>query len=122
VTEPKTYQGGCHCGRVRYEITTALVQVTECNCSICMKRGALWTFVKASQFKLLQGHDALAEYQLAKSAFITCFANRAVSAPSRKAKRRTARTLSRSMRAASTTSTFRRSSACRSTARSCSAL
>lgn len=62
----KTYQGGCHCGRVRYEITTALEQVTECNCSICSKRGALWTFVKAPQFKLLQGKDALADYQFGK--------------------------------------------------------
>jgi hypothetical protein len=51
---------------VRYEITTALAQVTECNCSICMKRGALWSFVKAPQFKLLQGNDALADYQFGK--------------------------------------------------------
>ena len=63
---PKTYQGGCHCGRVRYEITTALEQVTECNCSICSKRGALWAFVKEPQFKLLQGKDTLTDYQFGK--------------------------------------------------------
>jgi hypothetical protein len=31
-----------------------------------MKRGALWSFVKAPQFKLLQGNDALADYQFGK--------------------------------------------------------
>jgi hypothetical protein len=64
--EMKTYQGGCHCGRVRYEITTALEQVTECNCSICSKRGVLWTFVKAAQFKMLRGQDTLTDYQFGK--------------------------------------------------------
>ena len=66
MTETKTYEGGCHCGRVRYRIETALAQAADCNCSICEKRGALWAFVKAPQFKLLQGEDALADYQFAK--------------------------------------------------------
>ena len=61
--DPRTYQGGCHCGRVRYEATSDLAQVVDCNCSICIKRGALWTFVKAPQFKLLRGEDALTDYQ-----------------------------------------------------------
>jgi hypothetical protein len=61
--ETKTHGGGCHCGRVRYEVTTDLAQVLDCNCSICMKRGALWTFVPEPQFKLLKGEDALADYQ-----------------------------------------------------------
>jgi hypothetical protein len=58
--------GGCHCGRVRYEATTDLGHVAECNCSICAKRGALWTFVAAPRFKLLKGEDALTDYQFAK--------------------------------------------------------
>ena len=37
----KTYTGGCHCGRVRYEVTTDLATVMECNCSHCSKRGML---------------------------------------------------------------------------------
>jgi hypothetical protein len=63
---PDVQLGGCHCGRVRYEATGDLSQVVNCNCSICMKRGALWTFVKAPRFKLLKGEDALADYQFAK--------------------------------------------------------
>jgi hypothetical protein len=62
----KTYTGGCHCGRVRYEATSDLAQVIDCNCSICMKRGAIWAFVKAPEFKLLKGEDALTDYQFAQ--------------------------------------------------------
>ena len=64
--DAKTYQGGCHCGRVRYRATSDLAQVVDCNCSICIKRGAAWAFVKAPQFKLLQGDDALTDYQFGK--------------------------------------------------------
>lgn len=64
--EAKTYNGGCHCGRVRYEASSDLAQVIDCNCSICMKRGAHWAFVKAPQFKLLKGEDALTDYQFGK--------------------------------------------------------
>ena len=66
MAETKTYEGGCHCGRVRYRIETALTQVTDCNCSICAKRGALWAFVKAPQFTLLKGEQALTDYLFAK--------------------------------------------------------
>ena len=64
--DAKTYSGGCHCGRVRYDVTSDLGLVAECNCSICSKRGALWAFVKKPQFKLLKGADALSDYQFGK--------------------------------------------------------
>jgi hypothetical protein len=64
--DTKTYSGGCHCGRVQYRAESDLAQVVDCNCSICRKRGALWTFVKAAQFKLLKGEDALTDYQFGK--------------------------------------------------------
>lgn len=63
--ETKTYSGGCHCGKVRYEATTDLAQVLSCNCSICTKRGLLPTFVPPQQFRLLSGGDALTDYQFA---------------------------------------------------------
>ena len=39
----QTYEGGCHCGRVRFRIRVDLEQSTvgECNCSICTKKGIL---------------------------------------------------------------------------------
>jgi hypothetical protein len=66
--DSKTYSGGCHCGRVHYEVTTDLAMVVSCNCSICQKRGALWTFVGADQFNLRGGENDLTDYQFAKKA------------------------------------------------------
>lgn len=63
--EAKTYSGGCHCGRVRYEATTDLAQILSCNCSICTKRGMLLTFVSPQRFKLLSGDELLADYRFA---------------------------------------------------------
>lgn len=60
------HTGGCHCGKVRYEVETDLATVMSCNCSICQKRGALLTFVPTPQFTLLAGEDALTDYQFNK--------------------------------------------------------
>ncbi|MHB8321358.1 MAG: GFA family protein [Acidithiobacillus sp.] len=38
-TEMPRYIGSCHCGAVRFEIETVIDRVTECNCSICHKKG-----------------------------------------------------------------------------------
>jgi hypothetical protein len=62
----KTFAGGCHCGKVRYEVTMDLGAVISCNCSICQKKGYLLAFVPAEQFKLLSGSDALTDYQFNK--------------------------------------------------------
>jgi hypothetical protein len=62
----KTYTGGCHCGEVRYETTMDLATVMACNCSICTKRGTLWTFVKPEQFALRSGEEDLTDYQFNK--------------------------------------------------------
>ena len=59
----KTYQGGCHCGAVRFEIDTELTRATECNCSICTRKGALHHRVPPERFRLLSGQDALSLYQ-----------------------------------------------------------
>lgn len=64
--ETKTYTGGCHCGRVRYEVTTDLATVMECNCSHCSKRGLLLNFVTTDKFKSATGGDGLTDYQFNK--------------------------------------------------------
>ena len=57
------HTGGCHCGRVRFEVTApAKITVSECNCSICSKSGYLHLVVPAERFKLLSGADSLATY------------------------------------------------------------
>jgi hypothetical protein len=60
---PRTMTGGCHCGRVRFRVTADLSRVTECNCSICTKKGFLHLIVLPEQFELLSGADALTTYK-----------------------------------------------------------
>jgi hypothetical protein len=66
MSDGKTYMGGCHCGRVRYEALTDPAQAIACNCSICTKQGLWLVFVKPAQFKLLTGLEALGDYQFNK--------------------------------------------------------
>jgi hypothetical protein len=64
--DAKTYQGSCHCGKVRYEVTTDLASVIACNCSMCSRAGTLLAFVPVEQFKLLSGEGNLTDYQFNK--------------------------------------------------------
>jgi len=60
----RTYRGSCHCGAVRFEceIDLAAADTSRCNCSICARTRYWKTLVKAEDFRLVQGADALAEY------------------------------------------------------------
>lgn len=60
---PRTYEGGCHCGRVRFRVTASLDRVTYCNCSICSKKGFLHLIVAPEQFELIRGQAALTTYR-----------------------------------------------------------
>lgn len=58
-----THRGGCHCGRVRFEVDApGRIAAIECNCSICRMSGFLHLIVPAARFRLLQGGEFLAEY------------------------------------------------------------
>ena len=58
-----THTGGCHCGRVRFEVdASAELTASECNCSICAKSGYLHLVVPRSRFRLLQGSESLTTY------------------------------------------------------------
>jgi hypothetical protein len=59
----QTYEGGCHCGRVRFRVHDDLSRVTECNCSICMKKGYLHLIVPRDRFELLSGEGELTTYR-----------------------------------------------------------
>src|SRR4051812_5962961 len=66
MSDAGTYTGSCHCGTVRYQVTTKLEGAVECNCSICSRRGWALTFVPADRFQLLSGEDNLTDYQFHK--------------------------------------------------------
>jgi len=58
-----THTGGCHCGRVRFEvIAPARIAVTECDCSICSKAGYLHLIVPGDCFTLVSGREVLTRY------------------------------------------------------------
>lgn len=56
------YEGGCHCGAVRYEVEADLSSVIECNCSHCSTKGFLLSFTPWGSFTLKTDRDALSEY------------------------------------------------------------
>jgi hypothetical protein len=57
-----SYKGGCHCGRIAFEVEGNLEQVVECNCSICSKRGSLLWFVPRPQLRLATREADLSTY------------------------------------------------------------
>ncbi|HET6603306.1 MAG TPA: GFA family protein [Xanthomonadaceae bacterium] len=60
----RTHSGGCHCGRVRFQVDApARIAALDCNCSMCSRSGFLHLIVPAARFRLLQGADVLADYR-----------------------------------------------------------
>ncbi len=58
------FQGGCHCGAVQFEVEAPdLVEVEDCNCSICRMTGFLHLIVPRRNFKLISGEDSLVTYK-----------------------------------------------------------
>jgi hypothetical protein len=62
MTGPRTFQGGCHCGKVRYEVVTDPATAIACNCSQCARHGLWLTFATPEQFTLLSGEEKLIDY------------------------------------------------------------
>src|SRR5262245_33596288 len=60
----ETYQGSCHCGRVRYQARIDFSRgTTKCNCTYCLKTRLWGVIVRPDDFTLLAGDDALTDYQ-----------------------------------------------------------
>jgi hypothetical protein len=59
----KPITASCHCGAVRLELRRRPRQLTDCNCSICRRYGALWSYHTATSVKVIRARpDALAAY------------------------------------------------------------
>jgi hypothetical protein len=58
------YEGGCHCGAVRYEAELDFEKGTlRCNCSLCSKSRAWLAFTPADKFQLRSGGDKAIQYR-----------------------------------------------------------
>ena len=55
-------EASCHCGSVRFEISTKPKSVTECNCSICRRLGAQWAYYHPDEVKVICSGDATVIY------------------------------------------------------------
>ena len=62
MTTLDTFEGGCHCGAVRFQVIVDKYKVDECNCSICLKKGFLHLIVPSERFTLLPGAEVLTTY------------------------------------------------------------
>ena len=61
-----TYKGGCHCGKIAFDVEGDIDQVIECNCSICSKRGYLLWFVPRANLHLQTPIAELSTYTFNK--------------------------------------------------------
>lgn len=59
------YEGGCHCGSVRISVdrAEAIDSYVDCDCSICAKKGVLHAGIEENDLTVVQGRDALENYQ-----------------------------------------------------------
>jgi hypothetical protein len=64
-----TISGSCHCGKVTFSVAREPKWLTECNCSICRRIGALWAHYEREDVAIdaadntiayVQGHKTLA--------------------------------------------------------------
>lgn len=58
-----TYQGSCHCGRIRFEAEGEIDAALSCNCSMCQRRGSLLWFVPRDRLRLLTPEENLSTYR-----------------------------------------------------------
>ena len=59
-----THKGGCHCGRVRFEVDAAPTRLSSCSCSICAAKGALYVPVnEIRDLRILAGEAELTAYR-----------------------------------------------------------
>lgn len=60
-----TYRGNCHCGLFVYEADIpTITTLTDCNCSLCSKRGYLWVLISSPEkVRVVKGDEnALTSY------------------------------------------------------------
>jgi hypothetical protein len=61
--ELKTYHGNCHCGAVKFTVKAPEnLEVSQCNCSICFKKGYKYLNVGSGDLNFIRGEEHLKDY------------------------------------------------------------
>lgn len=60
------YKGSCHCGKASFQVEGQIDEVMDCNCSICIRKGALLWFVPRDSLRLLTPEENLRAYTFNK--------------------------------------------------------
>src|SRR5262245_4484691 len=74
--DEQTYQGSCHCGAIRFRFRSeAITSGRRCNCSICIRRGIVWStpYYRREAVELIRGADAVAVYEFGDRCMEHCF-------------------------------------------------
>lgn len=58
-----THAGSCHCGGIRFTVAHDPVELTICDCSLCVKRNALMAKVPEAALRIEQGEALLETYE-----------------------------------------------------------
>ena len=56
------YTASCHCGAVTLEMKRKPRKLTQCNCSLCRRYGALWAYFQRRSIRVRAEPNALAAY------------------------------------------------------------
>jgi hypothetical protein len=57
-SKPPALTGACLCGAVRVEAARSPRQLTDCNCSVCRRYGALWAYYSLSTARVIAARGA----------------------------------------------------------------
>lgn len=55
--------GSCHCGAVQFRVDAIIVELTTCDCSLCVKKNAVIAKVPEQALTIVDGEDMLTLYQ-----------------------------------------------------------
>lgn len=56
------YTASCHCGSITLELQRKPRRMTQCNCSVCRRYGALWAYFQRKSIRVLADNRALEAY------------------------------------------------------------
>jgi hypothetical protein len=68
--EKSMCEASCHCGNITLKLKSLPTTLTECNCSICNRVGALWAYYSADEVEVSWSRKAPTPYVWGKKKLI----------------------------------------------------